>query len=115
MQAITFGRTRNDDARACSSAAETSAPKSARIPRSPAEVTFGRMRLMVTCRPIMANDHVHDSCNHSSILQDIARQAMIDRGLAPDFSDEAQKQADAIPGAADETDASIRDLRNLLW
>jgi len=63
----------------------------------------------------MANDHVHDGCNHSSILQDIARQAMIDRGLAPDFSAEAQKQADAIAGPANESDASIRDLRNLLW
>jgi exoribonuclease-2 len=63
----------------------------------------------------MANDHVHDGCNHSSILQDIARQAMIDRGLAPDFSAEAQKQADAIAGPAGESDASIRDLRNLLW
>jgi exoribonuclease-2 len=63
----------------------------------------------------MANDHTHDGCNHSSILQDIARQAMIDRGLAPDFSPEAQKQADAISGPANETDASIRDLRNLLW
>jgi len=63
----------------------------------------------------MANDHVHEGCNHSSILKDIARQAMIDRGLAPDFSAEAQKQADAISGAANETDASIRDLRNLLW
>jgi len=63
----------------------------------------------------MANDHVHDGCNHSSILKDIAKQAMIDRGLAPDFSAEAQKQADAIAAAADESDASIRDLRNLLW
>jgi len=63
----------------------------------------------------MANDHVHQGCNHGSILQDVARQAMIDRGLAPDFSAEAQKQADGISGAANETDASIRDLRDLLW
>jgi VacB/RNase II family 3'-5' exoribonuclease len=63
----------------------------------------------------MANDHTHDGCNHSSILQDVARQAMLDRGLLPDFSAEAQKQAEAITGAANETDASIRDLRKLLW
>ncbi len=49
------------------------------------------------------------------MLQDVARQAMIDRGLAPDFSDAAQKQADAITGAASETGESIRDLRDLLW
>jgi exoribonuclease-2 len=63
----------------------------------------------------MPEQHVHDGCNHSSILQDVARQAMIDRGLAPDFSPEAQKQAEGIAGAANETDASIKDLRNLLW
>ena len=57
-------------------------------------------------------DHVHQGCNHSSILQDVARQAMIDRGLAPDFSDAALKQAGGITGAANETDASIRDLRS---
>ncbi|MDP9360969.1 MAG: RNB domain-containing ribonuclease [Acidobacteriota bacterium] len=49
------------------------------------------------------------------MLQDIARQAMIDKGLAPDFSPEAEKQAAAIPGAAHDDDASIRDLRDLLW
>jgi VacB/RNase II family 3'-5' exoribonuclease len=49
------------------------------------------------------------------MLQDIARQAMLDHGLAPDFSAEAQKQADTITGAAQDADASIRDLRNLLW
>ena len=49
------------------------------------------------------------------MLQDVARQAMIDRGLAPDFSPEAEKQAAAVTGAAHEDDASIRDLRDLLW
>jgi len=63
----------------------------------------------------MANDHVHSSCNHSSILQDVARQAMIDRGLAPDFSAEAEKQAEAITDSAHDADASIKDLRNLIW
>ncbi len=49
------------------------------------------------------------------MLQDIARQAMIDHALAPDFPPEAMKQAEAISGPARETDASIRDLRSLLW
>jgi len=63
----------------------------------------------------MAHDHVHDGCNHSSILQDVARQAMIDRGLAPDFSAEAEKQAEGITDAAQDADASIKDLRKLIW
>jgi len=62
------------------------------------------------------NDHTHTaSCNHSSILKDIAHQAMIDRGLAPDFSDAAEKQAESISGPANDSDASIKDLRELIW
>jgi exoribonuclease-2 len=49
------------------------------------------------------------------MLQGIARQAMIDKGLAPDFSPEAEKQAESITAAAHEDDASIKDLRDLLW
>ena len=46
---------------------------------------------MVTCRSTMTDQHVHTaSCNHSSMLKDIAHQAMIDRGLQPDFSAEAE-------------------------
>src|SRR3954447_20686789 len=72
--------------------------------------------LMVTCRSTMTDQHVHtDSCNHSSILKDIAHQAMIDRGLQPDFPPAAEQQAESISAAANETDASIRDLRELLW
>jgi exoribonuclease-2 len=64
----------------------------------------------------MTDQHVHNaSCNHSSILKEIAHQAMIDRGLQPDFSAEAGKQAESISAASNETDASIKDLRNLLW
>src|SRR5216117_3483799 len=63
----------------------------------------------------MSDEHVHSGCNHSSILKDIAHQAMIDRGLAPDFSAAAEKQAESISAAANETDASIKDLRDLLW
>ena len=43
----------------------------------------------------------------------IARQAMIDRGLEPDFPTAALRQADALGGPA--TDASARDLRGLAW
>src|SRR5256885_6414632 len=106
MHATTFVRARNAAARACNSAAATSAPKSARRPRSPARVTFGCMRADGNVPP-MSDEHVHSGCNHSDTLKDIARQTMIDRGLAPDFSPEAEKQAESISSAANETDASI--------
>jgi exoribonuclease-2 len=63
----------------------------------------------------MSDEHVHSGCNHSSILKDIAHQAMIDRGLSPDFSAAAEKQAESISAAANESGASIKDLRDLLW
>ena len=48
------------------------------------------------------------------LLKGVARRAMSERGLAPDFSPGALKQATAIsaPAAAD---PKIRDLRALLW
>ena len=61
----------------------------------------------------MQRDPLH--CNQHEMLDDLAHQAMIDRGLEPDFPEAAQKQADAIPKAAAETDATIRDMRDLLW
>jgi exoribonuclease R len=47
-------------------------------------------------------------------LRAVAHRAMLERGLQPDFSDAALKQVDAITHAAT-TDASLRDLRALLW
>jgi VacB/RNase II family 3'-5' exoribonuclease len=51
-------------------------------------------------------------------LRAVARRAMLERGLEPDFSDAALKQLDAIAHAAP-TDADsppdVRDLRELLW
>lgn len=40
---------------------------------------------------------------------------MIERGLLPEFSPEALSELKGIRGAATETDASTRDLRNLAW
>ena len=48
-------------------------------------------------------------------LRGIARRAMIQRGLLPDFSPAALAEANAITEAVSETDSSIRDLRGLLW
>ena len=50
-----------------------------------------------------------------SELKSIARRAMIQRGLLPDFSPEVLAETDAVTGAAAETDPAIRDLRGLLW
>jgi len=58
---------------------------------------------------------------HRSILQSIARRAMLERGLLPDFSTEALAelgglQIPAAPAAGPSASPpGIRDLRNLLW
>jgi exoribonuclease-2 len=48
-------------------------------------------------------------------LRAIARRAMIQRGLLPDFSAEAVAETDGVSQAAPIADASLRDLRDLLW
>jgi VacB/RNase II family 3'-5' exoribonuclease len=48
-------------------------------------------------------------------LRVIARKAMTDRGLEPDFPPDAIQQLNGIQGAARETAGAIRDLRTLLW
>lgn len=48
-------------------------------------------------------------------LGDLARQAMIERGLDPDFNDEIERQLAGITRPANDRDASIRDLRKLPW
>jgi exoribonuclease II len=53
--------------------------------------------------------------HHKSDLVEIARQAMVDRGLLPDFSPQVERELAAIPGPAAVSGASIRDLRSLLW
>lgn len=63
----------------------------------------------------MSDQHTHQGCDHRGMLQELAKQAMLDKGLAADFSPEAEKQAEAISGPAAERDASIRDMRELLW
>ena len=49
------------------------------------------------------------------ILQDIAHRAMLDRGLIPDFPQPVLTELAGIRGAAERSDESIRDLRQLLW
>ena len=58
---------------------------------------------------------------HRSVLQSIARRAMLERGLLPDFSTEALAELAKlqIPAVTDNGTAAgrleIRDMRNLLW
>src|SRR5438128_6773691 len=51
--------------------------------------------------------------DQASLLAAIAHQAMIDRGLQPDFSADAQKQLASLTRPADDNNA--RDLRDRLW
>jgi exoribonuclease-2 len=48
-------------------------------------------------------------------LKDIARRAMIARGLQPDFSRAALAEADAIEAAPSDDAPEVRDQRGLLW
>ena len=58
---------------------------------------------------------------HRSILQSIARRAMLERGLLPDFSAEALAELrrlqipTATPDGPADGPPGIRDMRNLLW
>jgi VacB/RNase II family 3'-5' exoribonuclease len=52
---------------------------------------------------------------HRSILQRIARRAMLERGLLPDFPPGALAELESIHGPATRTDDMTRDLRDLLW
>ncbi len=48
-------------------------------------------------------------------LESIAHEAMLQRGLLPDFSPAVIAQTNQIAQAATASDAAIRDLRGLLW
>ena len=48
-------------------------------------------------------------------LRSIARRAMRERGLLPDFSGAVVAETDSIAKAATASDSSLRDLRHLRW
>jgi len=60
------------------------------------------------------NDLLQQERHHRGILFAIARQAMVDRGLLPDFSVEALAELDRIHAPA-LPDSSISDLKGLPW
>jgi VacB/RNase II family 3'-5' exoribonuclease len=54
--------------------------------------------------------------HHQTILQNLARQAMIERGLLPDFSSQALAELDEIQTPAVAMDSElVRDLTHRLW
>jgi exoribonuclease-2 len=50
---------------------------------------------------------------HEHVLAEIARDAMTEHGLQPEFTAAVVRQVEGIPGPARET--SLRDMRNLPW
>jgi VacB/RNase II family 3'-5' exoribonuclease len=58
--------------------------------------------------------HTQDK-QHRAILKRIARRAMLERGLLPEFSLQARGELDGIYGPAKRSEESTRDLRNLIW
>ncbi len=58
--------------------------------------------------------NIHEN-NHRRILQDIARRAMTERGLLPDFSAGALAEIEKINAPANVSNELIRDQKELLW
>jgi VacB/RNase II family 3'-5' exoribonuclease len=56
----------------------------------------------------------HDPAK-TSVLTAIAREAMLRRGLEPDFSQAVRSELTVIEGPATKTDPDVRDLRELPW
>ncbi len=52
---------------------------------------------------------------HRAILERLAHQAMLDRGLLPDFSAEVRAELEIIRQPAMTHDGALRDLRGLVW
>jgi exoribonuclease-2 len=52
---------------------------------------------------------------HRAHLQRIARRAMLERGLLPDFSPQALAELENIQGLAAKAEGPMRDLRHRIW
>ncbi|MEQ1562944.1 MAG: RNB domain-containing ribonuclease, partial [Nitrospiraceae bacterium] len=53
--------------------------------------------------------------SHRTDLRSIARRAMVERDLLPDFSAAAMAELSRIQTAATDSHANLRDLTGLLW
>ena len=69
---------------------------------------------IVAVSPHHARMKSSDAAN-IDLLKGLARHAMLERGLLPEFSAAAMTQTNAITAAAEATDAGVRDLRALPW
>jgi exoribonuclease-2 len=58
---------------------------------------------------------MHVRANARQRLRDVARRAMVERGLEPDFSPAARAEAQALARQADGGDRAIRDALDLPW
>lgn len=58
---------------------------------------------------------VHKTAHHRSDLKEIARRAMVERGLESGFSPRVEKELGRIPGPARSSTKGRRNLRDLLW
>jgi VacB/RNase II family 3'-5' exoribonuclease len=52
---------------------------------------------------------------HRAVLHRIARRVMVERGLLPDFSEEALSELTGIQNPATMADGPVRDRRDLIW
>ena len=59
--------------------------------------------------------HSHDENSHRVLLMNIAHQAMLERGLLPDFSSAALAELDRLSPPAFSPGSSLPDQRALLW
>jgi exoribonuclease-2 len=64
---------------------------------------------------VKISDVYHKARHHRSDLNAIARRAMHEKGLNPDFPQDALTQLGRIEEPAREKDPAIRDQRDLLW
>src|SRR5215470_16590581 len=62
---------------------------------------------------MMTSNMTHQPMKHDLVA--IARRAMTDRGLLPDFAPAALAEVAALAGAPVATAPDVRDLRKLLW
>src|SRR5438874_9101947 len=58
---------------------------------------------------------MHLRANARQRLREIARRAMLERGLEPDFSSAARAEAESLRGQADGGDHTLHDLADLVW
>ena len=57
----------------------------------------------------------HTDRQHRLILKRIAHRVMLEKGLLPEFSKEAEEELAAINAPAKADNEQVRDLRDLLW